>query len=238
MIAENEMVLYGSHGVCRVAGTVTREFDGKEALYYVLEPVFAGAFTVFVPVDSPAVSAKMRRILTSDEIHEMIRKMPEEEPLAFDDPTQQKAVCTQILRSGDRRELIRLIKTLHQRQKARREQHKKPCVQDDRFMKEAERQLYDEFAFVLNLFLQTGEDFLFEELFCRFRFYGEQLAVDGDADALLTVSGAESRRQIDLIAYVVGCDQLLQLIHDFLRAFQVAGTSDTYRDFHIDSPCL
>ena len=57
MIAENEMVLYGSHGVCRVAGTVTREFDGKEALYYVLEPVFSGAFTVFVPVDSPAVSA-------------------------------------------------------------------------------------------------------------------------------------------------------------------------------------
>ena len=95
MIAENEMVLYGSHGVCQVAGTVAREFDGKEALYYVLEPVFTGAFTVFVPVDSPAVSAKMRRILTSDEIHEMIRKMPEEEPLAFDDPAQQKA-----LRSG------------------------------------------------------------------------------------------------------------------------------------------
>ena len=69
-------------------------------------------------------------------------------------------------------------------------------------------------------FLQTGEDFLFEELFCRFRFYGEQLAVDGDADALLTVSGAESRRQIDLIAYVVGCDQLLQLIHDFIRALR------------------
>ena len=99
MIAENEMVLYGSHGVCRVAGTVTREFDGKEALYYVLEPVFTGAFTVFVPVDSPAVSAKMRRILTSDEIHEMIRKMPEDQdsPPASEDPpgAAQKA-----LRSG------------------------------------------------------------------------------------------------------------------------------------------
>lgn len=164
MIAENEMVLYGSHGVCRVAGTVTREFDGKEALYYVLEPVFTGAFTVFVPVDSPAVSAKMRRILTSDEIHEMIRKMPEDEPLTFDDPAQQKAVCTQILRSGDRRELIRLIKTLYQRQKARREQHKKPCVQDDRFMKEAERQLYDEFAFVLNLSPEEVLPYILKEL--------------------------------------------------------------------------
>ena len=94
----------------------------------------------------------------------MIRKMPEEEPLTFDDPAQQKAVCTRILRSGDRRELIRLIKTLHQRQKARREQHKKPCVQDDRFMKEAERQLYDEFAFVLNLSPEEVLPYILKEL--------------------------------------------------------------------------
>ena len=161
---EGSTVLYGSHGVCRVTGTASRDFGGREALYYVLEPVYDGGGTIFVPVDNPALSAKMRRVLTAEEDRAMIREMPEEEPIPLGDTARQREISGEILRSGDRRRLVQLIKTLHVRQQARREQRKKPCAQDERIMKEAEKLLYEEFAYALNIRRDQVLPFILQEL--------------------------------------------------------------------------
>lgn len=164
MSMEGSTVLYGSHGVCRVTGTASKSFGGQEALYYVLEPVYNDDATIFVPVDNPALSAKMRRVLTEEEVRTMIREMPEEEPIQLGDTVQRRQICGEILRSGDRRRLVQLIKTLHVRQQARREQRKKPCAQDERIMKEAEKLLYEEFAYALNIRRDQVLPFILQEL--------------------------------------------------------------------------
>ena len=46
---------------------------------------------------------------------------------------------------------MKLIKTIYLCQKNRKEQKKKPYAIDERFLKEAEKLLYDEFALVLNV---------------------------------------------------------------------------------------
>ena len=90
--------------------------------------------------------------------------MPEEEPIPLGDTARQREISGEILRSGDRRRLVQLIKTLHVRQQARREQRKKPCAQDERIMKEAEKLLYEEFAYALNIRRDQVLPFILQEL--------------------------------------------------------------------------
>ncbi|MGI5856767.1 MAG: CarD family transcriptional regulator [Candidatus Merdivicinus sp.] len=160
----NSTVLYGTHGVCRITGTTSRKFGDREALYYVLEPVYGGSSTIFVPVDNPTLAAKMRRVLSAEEIYRIIRAMPDEELIQVDDSAQRRETYNGILRSGDRMKLVQLIKTLYCRQQERREQRKKPCAEDERFMKEAEKMLYEEFAYVLNIRQDQVLPFILEQI--------------------------------------------------------------------------
>ena len=93
----------------------------------------------------------MRRILSSAEIDALIRSMPDEELISTDGESERREKYTDILRSGDRRQLVRLIKTLYMRQAERKEQKKKPSAEDERFMRDAEKILYEEFAYVLHI---------------------------------------------------------------------------------------
>ena len=55
------------------------------------------------------------------------------------------------METGDRKELVKMIKTLYLYRQKQQAAGKKIHVCDEHFLKEAERILYDEFAFVLRI---------------------------------------------------------------------------------------
>ena len=151
MIKKNDTVLYGVHGVCKVADTVVRKIGGEEREYYVLKPVFDRGTVLYVPTWNEQLTAKLKRILSAEEIYAMIRSMPEEELLWIENENDRKRIYQEALVSGEREQLVRLIKTLHVRREKRAAQKKALLLSDERFMKEAERILYEEFAYVLKI---------------------------------------------------------------------------------------
>lgn len=151
MIQVNDTVLYGIHGVCRVADTVTRTVGGKTQQYYLLKPVFDRSSAVYVPMENQALTSKLKRILSAEEIYEMIRSMPEEDLLWVENENERRRLFQEIINGGDRAQLVRLIKTLYTRQQKRLEQKRSLLMSDEKFMKDAERILYEEFAYVLKI---------------------------------------------------------------------------------------
>lgn len=151
MIKKNDTVLYGVHGVCKVTDTVMKKIGGEEREYYVLRPVFDCATVLYVPTRNEQLTAKLKRILSAEEIYALIRSMPEEELLWVENENDRKRIYQEALTSGEREQLVRLIKTLHVRREKREEQKKALLLSDERFMKEAERILYEEFAYVLKI---------------------------------------------------------------------------------------
>lgn len=143
----NDTVLYGIHGVCRIADIE----EEKGAVYYVLRPVYDEKAKVFVPKGNERLEKKMRRILSAEEIYQLIREMPEEESIWIQDENVRKERYKRILAEGDRRQLIRLIKTLYLQQQSQTGRGKKLYKVDEKFMKEAEKMLYEEFAHVLDI---------------------------------------------------------------------------------------
>ena len=164
MFHKGDAVLYGSQGVCRVADIAEIDFSGQLTEYYVLKPVYRESSTIYVPVHHPLQTGKMRRVLSADEIYQMIKEMPNEASAWIENENERKAAYKEILLRGDRGELIRVIKALYLHQQERQAQGKKMHVSDERFFKEAEKLLYDEFAMVLEIKPEEVLPFILEQL--------------------------------------------------------------------------
>lgn len=151
MFRAGETVNYGTTGVCKIDGVCSRTAAGRSMDYYVLKPCFRDNSTVYVPVENEKLVSKMRRILSREEITELISEMPDVEEKWIDDNTERIKVFKEALSSGDRRRIVRLIKSIHARSRELALSNKKLRSSDLSIMNEAEHLLYDEFAFVLNI---------------------------------------------------------------------------------------
>lgn len=160
----NEAVLYGAEGVCRIAEISEQNFMGEPKRYYVLKPIYAGRSTVFVPIDNAALTAKMRRVLSPEEIYALIRAMPNEAALSIDDDNARREHCREIIGSGDRAELVGLIKALYNRRVAQQAKGRKLHLADERLLQDAEKILYDEFAHVLQIKRDEVLPFILEQI--------------------------------------------------------------------------
>lgn len=150
-LSVNDMILYGTDGVCKVVGKAQKKFLGKTNEYYLLQPVHNPTATIYIPVDSKKAAAKIRSILSIDEIHALIKSMPDEDTIWIADESKRKEEYRKILAAGDRMQLIRLIKTLYLYDQEKKSEGKKLHISDERFMKDAEKILYEEFAYVLDI---------------------------------------------------------------------------------------
>lgn len=159
-----DTVLYGVHGVCKIASMEEKTMGGETRAYYVLKPVYEENSTVYIPVDNEALKAKLKRILSPEEIYALIRSMPEEDSIWVEDEAQRKDRYQKILAKGDRAELIRLIKTLYLHSQSQTEKRKKLHISDEHFMKEAEKMLYEEFAHVLCISREQVLPFIMEQI--------------------------------------------------------------------------
>ena len=164
MIEINDTILYGTEGVCTVLDIVERDFGGKSIPYYVLQPVYNNRSTIYVPVHNEALTAKMRRVLSKEEIYQIIQAMPGESSIWIEDEPERKERYKQILQRGDRIELVRMIKALYQHQLDQRAKGKHLHTADEHFFKEAEKLLYDEFALVLDIQPDQVLPFILQQL--------------------------------------------------------------------------
>ena len=93
----------------------------------------------------------MKRVLTKEEIDELLSSVV---PGALDwieNDNRRKVFCTYTIKSGDRLAMINMIDMLCAHQKEMENQRKHFHVTDERFLKEAEKLLHEEFSFVLGI---------------------------------------------------------------------------------------
>ena len=150
-LTKDSYVTYGSNGLCRVEGTEDRRFADKSRQYYVLIPCSTKGSTIFVPTDNPALVAKIKPLLSQEEIREMIRRLPEEQLPWIEDPSARKDRFREILEQGDRLEQMRLLATLYRQKKHREAEGKKLWAFEENALDATRNILFEEFAHVLGI---------------------------------------------------------------------------------------
>ncbi|WP_367567148.1 CarD family transcriptional regulator [Lacrimispora sp.] len=160
-----DVIIYGSHGICKVAGLQDMCMDEKVRQYFVLKPVYHMTSTVYIPAISNKRKTEVRHILTADEIFTLVRKMSGNDFTWIKDNRERKEFYSRILADGNRSELLKMIKTLRWRRQELKNtsKDKKLQISDEDFLKDAEKTLCEEFAYVLNIKLEEVIPFLYEQ---------------------------------------------------------------------------
>ena len=143
--------MYGTQGICKIVDITEKDFMGTKKQYYALKPMNDKAATLFVPVNNEKTESKMRKILSKEEIYQLIESMPHMEANWIKNDNERKEQYKRIISSGNHIELIKMIKALYVHKQEREADGKHLYLSDERFFNEAERILYEEFQYVLNI---------------------------------------------------------------------------------------
>lgn len=160
----NDTVLYGANGVCRISEICERDFSGTAKEYYILRPLANETMTIFVPVENKILTDRMRRILSPEEIYELIGAISNEPIVWIDDDNERKEHYRTVISSGDRAALLKMIRELYLHKQDQLSMGRKAHLSDEQFLKEAEKLLYSEFSLVLNIKPDEVPNFIAERI--------------------------------------------------------------------------
>ncbi|MEG0277419.1 MAG: CarD family transcriptional regulator [Coprobacillus sp.] len=151
MFKQGDIVLYGSEGVCMIDEVMTRKFKDQLLEYFILKSVYNPSSKIFIPTQNEDLMSRMKDIMSKDEIYQLIAHINEEELIWIDHDNSRKEKYKEIMRNGQRNELVSLIKTLSLRNKELKLNGKKLNAMDDQFFRDAQKLLNGEIAYVFNI---------------------------------------------------------------------------------------
>ena len=163
MFSINDTILYGSHGICRITDITKEPFDGSKGDYYILNPIQNPTSTIYVPVGNEKLTSKMRSILSEEDILNILKNMPDAETW-IENKNDRAAHFRSILNSGNRSDILSLIKTLYNHREELKVVGKKLHAADEAAFREAEKVIYDEFALVLGIKREQVIPFIIEHM--------------------------------------------------------------------------
>ena len=81
MFQINDVVVYGSQGVCEIIGIDEKKIDGVIKKYFVLKPKNDKGATFYVPTWNEKAWGKMRKVMTKKDVNALIDSMPGKTPI-------------------------------------------------------------------------------------------------------------------------------------------------------------
>lgn len=144
-----QLVVYGIHGVCKIAGTEEKTVDRKKVEYYVVQPISQAGSCFYVPSGNPVAVAKLRPILTKQELDALLSDLADWQSVWVAEENQRKQYYRELISGGDRKALLCMILALQAHRLYQQESGRKFHLCDENFLRDAQRLLCMEIAVIL-----------------------------------------------------------------------------------------
>ena len=164
MYQVGELVIYGSHGVCRVAEMEERVIDRKRQTYLALEPVGQDGSRYLVPTHSEAAMGKLHPVLNPQQLEEMLQSDEVHTDGWIPMENLRKQTYRTLIGSGDRVSLMKMVHTLYRRKHEQTITGRKFHQCDENFLRDAEKLLISEVAIVLGMEADQARKHIREQL--------------------------------------------------------------------------
>ncbi|MDD4565639.1 MAG: CarD family transcriptional regulator [Eubacteriales bacterium] len=163
-----DLIICGNNGVCRVEsiGKLDLSWIDKNKPYYTLHPIYQPG-KLYVPIDT---SIYMRPIITYEEAQQLIDRIPVISGIdcTNQNPKLLKEHYRELLHTHKCTDLIKLIKTIYEKNIDIKNSGKHLGQIDSKYIKQAEDLLYGELAIVLNIPKEQVRDYI------AYRFEGPE----------------------------------------------------------------
>ena len=149
MYQVDQLIMYGSTGVCKIKEITKQDFGGDK-LYYVLEPLYQSG-VIYAPVDNEKVF--MRPVISENEAKDLIDSIPQIHTEIYKNSSMQQLTkhYQSILDTHGCKELLTLIKSIYMKKLEALSHNRNLGQIDKKFMKKAEDLLLGEFAAALHV---------------------------------------------------------------------------------------
>lgn len=160
---KGDAVVCISSGVCRILDIRNERFSGRTEKYYILCPVYEQCPTkIYIPVANEEI--RLRPLIKKEEIMQYVTDAKDLQSVWVEDERMREKTFSDILKSGEFAKIIKMIDEIHGVQNEKKKSGLKLRQSDERVMKEAEKIIGDEFAFVPELSPQEMKNFIVQKL--------------------------------------------------------------------------
>lgn len=159
-----DIVIYTLYGICTIAEETERIFNGANAKYFVLVPLSDSKTRITIPAENPIILARLHTLLSKDEALAIIEEIPFLENYWIDNDNQRKREFGDIVKGGNRKEILKMMKSIYSHAQGLKNKGRKLHVSDEQSMRDGEKLILDEFAYVL----KKERSLLLEEIKSKF----------------------------------------------------------------------
>ena len=160
MYQPGEFVVYGAHGVCRVAGTEHQVVNRKRTEYLILEPIVQQESKYYIPTQNALAMSKVHPVLTVEELESLLKSDEIRCGLALPEESVRKQQYRDLICSGNRNEILKSISSLYRFRDEQISAGRKFHQCDENFLRDAERLIGSEIAQVTGRTLDEARDYL------------------------------------------------------------------------------
>ena len=154
--AQDDVVLYGLNGACRITSVEERE----RGTYYILTPVHKSRTTLMVPVDNENLVSRMRPIPPMEEVEESIRKALGTKPTWIEDNAARKEHAKDVLANGNEYDLLMLCRSFYKHKEYVLDHGKKATSSDISILRSVQDRIRDEFSLVFDIDPSEVDEFI------------------------------------------------------------------------------
>lgn len=163
MFKIGDYIVKSNTGICKVEDIVFLDMSGDgEKQYYVLLPIDDARAKLFVNVE--ADRTKVRPVMTKDDAAAFINKIESIKAVWIANDKLREQKYKEAFRSNEPEALVGVIKNLYQRGQDRLAEGKKIAATDEKYFRMAEKALYSELAFSLELKREDIESLITETI--------------------------------------------------------------------------
>ncbi len=161
---KEQYVVYGKMGVCRVIDRQRLSFGGDKEEYYILAPAHDPRSSVYVPCGNETLMARLRPLLTKDEIDDILSCVTQTDIPWTEDRAERATQFRAIIGGGDRRQIVRLVRCLYEKKQEKLAAGKKLSAADEAFLQECIRLIEEEFVLALGISAEQVGDYIRERI--------------------------------------------------------------------------
>jgi len=153
MFKVGDLIIYSTHGVCKIDDICERSYRDVTREYYVLHPLDEPELSISVPVDNEQVV--MLDIMGEDEARSIIQSFEEPGIEWIDDAKQRNKKYNSLIKSGEREKIIQIANTLMRKQKETTLNKERMYDQDQKMLEHIQKIMFQELAASLNTTVDT-----------------------------------------------------------------------------------
>lgn len=151
-----ELVIYSSHGICRIDDICQKTILGKTRPYYVLRPIENKEnLTINAPIQQN--ENLIQRLINLEEANEILQSFKDEGIEWEENANVRYNLFNKIVQQGNRKEIAKVINTLMKKKRELKAQEKNLHKRDEELLGRVQNILYKELSIALDVSLEEIE---------------------------------------------------------------------------------